>query len=305
MKEEIGLFLNHLALEQNLAEHTIVSYRHDLEQLAEFAQSLGIKSWREVNKTALIEYLALSGKLGLAPATMARRLSAVRGFFRFLVRERILAANPTQHLESPRLYRNLPVVLSLDEVESIMNAVDLESRFGLRDRAALEILYGSGLRISELINLTCNNLFLELEVAHLRVVGKGSKERLVPVGAEAVHWLRRYLEMERPLLANEQSQDYVILNRFGRQLSAMGMFNLVRKAVTRAGITKAVTPHTFRHSFASHLVDGGASLRAVQEMLGHADISTTQIYTQLNRSYLKSVHVEFHPRERKSRESRR
>ncbi len=304
MKEEIGLYLNFLALEHNLADHSVVSYRHDLEQLAEFAASLGIKSWREVNKSALIEFLSVSGKVGMAPATISRRLSALRGFFRFLVRERIVATNPTAYLESPRLFRNLPVVLAVDEVERIINAVDLETRFGLRDRAALEVLYGSGLRISELINLTCSNLFLELEVAHLRVIGKGSKERLVPLGGEAVHWLRQYLEIERPTLVNENSHDYVILNRFGKKISAMGMFNLVRKYVTRAGITKAVTPHTFRHSFASHLVDGGASLRAVQEMLGHADISTTQIYTQLNRSYLKSVHVEFHPRERKSREKR-
>jgi integrase/recombinase XerD len=227
----------------------------------------------------------------------------MRGFFRFLIRERIVVANPTLHIESPRLYRNLPVVLSLDEIERILSAVDVEARCGLRDRAVLEILYGSGLRVSELINLTCGNLFLE--VGHLRVHGKGGKERVVPVGDEAVHWVRRYLEEERPALANDQSHDILILNRFGRRFSSMGMFNLVRKYATAAGIDKAVTPHTFRHTFASHLVDGGASLRAVQEMLGHADISTTQIYTQLNRSYLKSVHVEFHPRERIHRENRR
>jgi len=182
----------------------------------------------------------------------------------------------------------------------VLSSVKLDGRNGLRDRAAMEIMYSSGLRISELIGLTTANLFLE--VGHLRVSGKGGKERIVPIGEEAVHYVRRYMEEERPALANDKSLDILILNRFGRKFSAMGMFNVVKKRVTEAGITKHVTPHTFRHSFASHLVDGGASLRAVQEMLGHADISTTQIYTQLNRSYLKSVHLEFHPRERKNRD---
>ncbi len=300
MRDEIDLFLNHIALEQNLKPNSIISYRHDLDQLAEFAGSLGIKSWHEFNKGAIITYLGHVGRIGLSATSIARRLSSLRGFFRFLVRERILSSNPSAHIESPRLYRNLPVVMSIDEVERILNAVKLDARNGLRDRAALEILYSSGLRLSELIGLTTANLFLE--VGHLRVSGKGGKERIVPIGEEAVHYIRRYLEEERPGLATENSQDVLILNRFGRKFSSMGMFNLVKKRVKEAGITKHVTPHTFRHSFASHLVDGGASLRAVQEMLGHADISTTQIYTQLNRSYLKSVHLEFHPRERKNRD---
>lgn len=300
MMEEIGLFLNHIALEQNLKPNSIISYQHDLEQLAEFAASLGIKSWREVNKGAIISYLGYAGRIGLSASSIARRMSSLRGFFRFLVRERVLSLNPSLHIESPRLYRNLPVVMSVDEVERILSSIKLDGRCGLRDRAALEILYSSGLRLSELIGLTTANLFLE--VGHLRVSGKGGKERIVPIGEEAVHFVRRYLEEERPALANENSQDILILNRFGRKFSSMGMFNLVRKRVKEAAITKHVTPHTFRHSFASHLVDGGASLRAVQEMLGHADISTTQIYTQLNRSYLKSVHLEFHPRERKHRD---
>lgn len=300
MREEIDLFLNHIALEQNLRPNSVISYRHDLEQLAEFAGSLGIKSWREFNKSAIVSYLGYANRLGLSAASIARRMSSLRGFFRFLIRERIISSNPSAHIESPRLYRNLPVVMSVDEVERILNTIKLEDRNGLRDRAALEILYSSGLRISELIGLTTANLFLE--VGHLRVVGKGGKERIVPIGEEAVHFVRRYLEEERPALANDHSQDVLILNRFGRKFSSMGMFNLIKKRVLESGITKHVTPHTFRHSFASHLVDGGASLRAVQEMLGHADISTTQIYTQLNRSYLKSVHLEFHPRERKHRD---
>lgn len=300
MLEEIDLYLNHIALEQNLKPNSIISYRNDLNQLAEFAGTLGIKSWQEFNKGAIISYLGYAGRIGLSAASIARRMSSLRGFFRFLVRERVVPLNPSLHIESPRLYRNLPVVMSVDEIERVLNIVRLDGRNGLRDRAAMEILYSSGLRISELIGLTTANLFLE--VGHLRVSGKGGKERIVPIGEEAIHYVRRYMLEERPALANDKSLDVLILNRFGRKFSSMGIFNLIKKRVTEAGITKHVTPHTFRHSFASHLVDGGASLRAVQEMLGHADISTTQIYTQLNRSYLKSVHLEFHPRERKNRD---
>jgi integrase/recombinase XerD len=298
MLEEVGLYLNYLALEQNLREKSIVSYRHDTEQLTKFIQSLGFKSWQEVNKSALIDYIAALSQIGLAPSSVSRHLSSLRGFFRFLVRERIIAANPAAHLQSPRLFRNLPVILSVAEIERIIEKIDLDSRFGLRDRAAIELLYGSGLRLSELIGLKCANLFLE--VGHLRVVGKGGKERIVPVGEEAVIYVRRYLEEKRSGLAKETSHDVLLLTRLGGEFSSMGMFKLIKKRVAAAGITKSVSPHTFRHSFASHLVDGGASLRAVQEMLGHADITTTQIYTQLNRSYLKSVHRECHPRERKS-----
>ena len=302
MQEEIGLFLNHIALEQNLKPNSVISYKNDLDQLAEFAATLGIKSWQEFSTQAIIAYLGYAGTLGLSAPSISRRMSSLRGFFRFLLRERIINANPAAHIESPRIYRSLPVVMSLEEIERILAAIDLKQKFGLRDRAALEVLYSSGLRISELINLTVANLFLE--VGHVRVTGKGGKERIVPIGEEAVDFVRRYLDEERPKIAKDDSHDVLILNRFGRKLSSMGMFNLVQKRVKAAGITKHVTPHTFRHSFASHLVDGGASLRAVQEMLGHADISTTQIYTQLDRSYLKSVHREFHPRERIHRDQR-
>ena len=297
MLEEVGLYLNYLALELNLKPNSIISYRHDTERLAKSLQEMGFKSWRDVPKNAIIEYVSGLSRLGLSPSSIARNLSSIRGLFKFLVRERILAANPAKHIPTPRLFRNLPVILSVIEIDKILEKIDLDERFGLRDRAVIELLYGSGLRISELINLTCSNLFFE--VGHLRVIGKGGKERLVPVGEEAVVYTRRYLEEERPSLALDQSHEILILNRFGRKFSSMGMFKLIRKRVIAAGITKPVTPHTFRHTFASHLIDGGAYLRAVQEMLGHADITTTQIYTQLNRSYLKSVHREFHPRERK------
>ncbi len=298
MMEEVGLFLNYLALEKNLREKSIIAYRHDTEQLAQFMQQLGFKHWSEVSRSAVIEYVATQSQLGLAPSSIARRMSSLRGFFRFLIRERIITGNPAAHIQSPRLFRNLPVILSVREIDRILTKIDLMERGGLRDRAILEVLYGSGLRLSEVINLKGSNLYLE--VGHLRVMGKGGKERLVPVGEEASDYVKRYLDEERPKYAGDSSHDVLFLNRFGKSFSSMGMSKLIRKRVMAAGIRKSVTPHTFRHSFASHLVDGGASLRAVQEMLGHADISTTQIYTQLDRSYLKSVHRECHPRERKT-----
>jgi integrase/recombinase XerD len=298
MMEEVGLFLNYLSLEKNLREKSIIAYRHDTEQLTQFMKQLGFKSWSEVSRSAVVEYVATQSQLGLAPSSIARRLSSLRGFFRFLLRERIITGNPAAHIQSPRLFRNLPVILSVREIDRILTKIDLKERGGLRDRAILELMYGSGLRLSEVINLKGSNLYLE--VGHLRVMGKGGKERLVPVGEEASDYVKRYLGEERPRYAGDTSHDVLFLNRFGKSFSSMGMFKLIRKRVIAAGISKPVTPHTFRHSFASHLVDGGASLRAVQEMLGHADISTTQIYTQLDRSYLKSVHREYHPRERKT-----
>lgn len=297
MQEALGLFLNYLSLELNLSENSSDAYRRDIEHFQEFLKTRGLGAWSDVKSTDLVDYLSLLSRLGLSPASVARHTSALRGFFKFLVRERLATRNPTARVQVPRLYRNLPQVLTVGEIDQIMNAIDLEGKFGLRDRAALEILYGSGLRISELIALECGNLFLEVE--QLRVIGKGGKERIVPVSQEAIRYINLYLKQERPLYVGPQSRDVLILSRFGAPLSRMGMFNMVRKRVQSAGIVKPVSPHTFRHSFASHLVDGGASLRAVQEMLGHADISTTTIYTQLSQSYLRSVHREFHPRERK------
>lgn len=303
MMEEVGLFMNYLGLEKNLREKSLVAYRHDTEQLAQFMQQLGFKRWSEVNRSAVVEYVTTQSQLGLSPASIARRMSSLRGFFRFLMRERIVSGNPAAHIQSPRLFRNLPVVLTVEEIDRIFDKIDLNDKNGLRDRAILELMYGSGLRLSEVVNLKNNNLFLE--VGHLRVLGKGGKERIVPVGEEASDIVKKYIELGRPGYVTDNSRDILFLNRFGGALSAMGIFRIVRKRVLAAGITKAVTPHTFRHTFASHLVDGGASLRAVQEMLGHADISTTQIYTQLDRSYLKSVHRECHPRERKLNGGRR
>lgn len=297
LEEAIGLFLNHLALERNLKESTIAAYKQDLERLRDYLKAAKVAGLQKIKAPDITGYFSLLTELGLAPSSISRQMSSLRGFFRFLARERLIDRNPARHLQSPRLYRNLPEILSISEIEQIINAIDSEAQFGRRDRAIFEMLYGSGLRISELIALETSHLFLEVE--QVRVVGKGGKERIVPVSRPAKKAVAAYLEMERPTLARDSSRDVLFLSRLGTPFTRMGMFKLVRRRVAAAGIAKSVSPHTFRHSFASHLVDGGASLRAVQEMLGHADISTTTIYTHVGQSYLKSVHREFHPRERR------
>ena len=297
MDEAIGLFLNYLALERNLKPNSIAAYRQDLERLRDFLKEQEITQSAALKPAEITAYFGLLTDLGLAPSSIARQMSSLRGFFRFLQRERILENNPARHLQTPRLYRNLPEILSVGEIEQIIGSIELEARFGRRDCAMIEMLYGSGLRISELIALQVSHLFLEVD--QVRIVGKGGRERVVPVSRPARQAVLDYLELERPNLVRESSHDALFLSRLGKPFSRMGMFKLVKRRVAAAGIVKHVSPHTFRHSFASHLIDGGASLRAVQEMLGHADISTTTIYTHVGQSYLKSVHREFHPRERR------
>ena len=225
---------------------------------------------------------------------MARNLTAVRVFHRFLQTEGITGGDPTEHLKPPRLGRKLPTVLNVFEVERLMAEPNTETALGIRDRAMLEVLYGAGLRVSELTDLVRSNLLFELEV--VRVVGKGSRERVVPIGSEAEAWTSRYLDEARAQLASLKSGDTVFLNWRGGRLSRMGVWKLLKRHARQAGIEKDVSPHTLRHSFATHLLEGGADLRAVQEMLGHADISTTQIYTHVDREYLREVHRTFHPR---------
>jgi integrase/recombinase XerD len=297
MDEAIGLFLNYLGLERNLRPNSIAAYRQDLERLRDFLKERAIAKPAALKPADITAYFGLLTDLGLAPSSIARQMSSLRGFFRFLLRERILESNPARHLQTPRLYRNLPEILSVGEIEQIIDSIDIEARFGRRDRAMIEMLYGSGLRISELIALQTSHLFLEVD--QVRIVGKGGRERVVPVSRPARRATLDYLELERPSFVRESSGDALFLSRLGKPFSRMGMFKLVKRRVAAAGISKHVSPHTFRHSFASHLIDGGASLRAVQEMLGHADISTTTIYTHVGQSYLKSVHREFHPRERR------
>ncbi len=288
-------FLNHIALEKGLADNTTLSYEVDLKRYLGFLDSRKIASVEAIDLHVIQDYTELLSKLGLSASSVARNYSSIRTFHKFLILENITSKNPTELLETPRLARKLPEVLTVNEVIEILESPDIETSDGVRDRAMLEVLYGAGLRVSELIGLKIEHVFFDEEL--LRVLGKGSKERIVPVGAEALVWTKRYIAITRPMVAKGlESKSQLFLNRFGKPFSRMGIYNIVRKYVDLSGISKRVYPHIFRHSFATHLLENGADLRAVQEMLGHSDISTTQIYTHVNRQYLREEYKTFHPR---------
>lgn len=287
-------FTEFLALEQGASPRTSEAYARDLARLAEFAATKGKGAPDLLAPTDLREFVYHLKDLGLAPSSIRRAVSAIHTYFKFAAGERIVARDPSTRLETPKRWRTLPEVLSADDVERLIAAVSLDDPLAFRDRALLELAYGAGLRVSEWIGITVQDLALEEGV--VRVFGKGSKERLVPVGRKAIGAVAMYLRELRPRLEKGEGKGRLFLNARGRPLSRMGAWGILRKYVTRAGLTTRVTPHTLRHSFATHLLEGGADLRAVQEMLGHADISTTQIYTHVDREYLRSVHRQYHPR---------
>jgi integrase/recombinase XerD len=287
-------FRDYLALEAGNSENTVEAYLRDLRRLGEFALSKGVHGPEQLSRGHLRDFVYLQKDLGLSPASIRRSTSAIRTYFAFLVGEGILAIDPSDRLESPTRWRTLPEVLSVAEIEALLAAPSQDHRLAWRDRALLELAYGAGLRVSELCNLGLTDLILTEQL--VRVFGKGSKERLVPLGRGVIGVVSVYLHQVRPELDRGASKGRVLLNARGEPLSRVGAWGIVRKAATAAGISKPVTPHTLRHSFATHLLEGGADLRAVQEMLGHADLSTTQIYTHVDREYLRSVHKQFHPR---------
>ncbi len=287
-------FMDYVHLEQGLAENTVSAYARDLDRYAAVLDARGVRTPVDVSQADVSALLQLLADLGLEASSVARNLTAVRMFHRFLQTEGVIEIDPTEHMKSPKLGRKLPAVLNIYEVERLMIEPDVETPLGLRDRALLEMLYGAGLRVSELTGLERSHLLFDLEV--VRVIGKGSRERIVPIGTEAVEWVNRYLTGARVDLSRPASGDTIFLNFRGGSMSRMGVWKILRRYVQDAGIRKTVSPHTMRHSFATHLLEGGADLRAVQEMLGHVDISTTQIYTHVDREYLKEVHRSFHPR---------
>ena len=288
-------YLSILKLEKNLAENTVRSYENDIKKFLEYTGEKGIEDISEINSSHISKYFDIQRKVGLGTTTAARYLSSLNGFFNFMLEHKYIESNPMEKIPSAKLSRNLPVVLSFYEVEKILNAPDTGEKLGLRDKAVLELIYSCGLRVSELINLKISDLFFNEEV--IRVLGKGSKERIVPVGSSAIKWVNTYLQSSRPFLGKEnKSGSIVFLNNRGTKLSRMGVWKIIARYAKEAGIEKEVHPHTFRHSFATHLLEGGADLRAVQEMLGHSDISTTQIYTHIDREYIKQMHKDFHPR---------
>ncbi len=287
-------FAEFLTLEQGSSARTDESYTRDLQRLSEWAVAHGAATPAALTAAHLREFVYHLKDLGLAPASIRRGVSAIRTWFKFLMAEGIVRSDPSERLETPRKWRTLPEVLTTVEVERLLGAIPIEEPLAFRDRAMLELAYGAGLRVGEWITLKVNDLMLDEGV--VRVFGKGGKERLVPVGGSATGAVAIYLRELRPRLERGQGAGILFLNARGAPLSRMGAWKILRKYVQLAGITKAVTPHTLRHSFATHLLEGGADLRSVQEMLGHADISTTQIYTHVDREYLRSVHRQYHPR---------
>ncbi len=288
-------YLSIISIEKNLSKNTIAAYKNDLTSLIRYLGDFGISDPSEIDYKHLLAFFKALNNIGIVSSSAARYYSSVKGFFIYLVKNNYIKSNPIEKLSSPKLKKSLPSVLSVREVDLILSQPDIENKLGLRDKAVLELLYACGTRVSELISLKSSDLYFSEEI--IRVFGKGSKERLIPVGSSAILWVNRYLVESRVLLQKKmKSENYVFLNNHGSKLSRMGVWKIVNRYSAEAGISKQIHPHTFRHSFATHLLEGGADLRAVQEMLGHVDISTTQIYTHIDREYIKQVHKDYHPR---------
>jgi len=292
----IKQFKNYLKLERSLSDNSIEAYIHDIIKLKQFIDMSNLTvSPLQVDSIHLQDFLEYINELGMTPHSQARVLSGIKAFYKYLMFEELIEKDPTSLIEGPKLGRKLPDTLSYHEIEDLLNAIDMSTPEGQRNRAMLEVLYSSGLRVSELVDLRLTNVYFD--IGFLRVVGKGNKERLVPVGKDALKHLKIYTEEVRVHVnIQDGHENFVFLNRRGKQLTRVMIFTIIKNLAKAIGMKKNVSPHTFRHSFATHLIEGGADLRAVQEMLGHESITTTEIYTHLDRDYLRQVIQEFHPR---------
>jgi len=289
MHQLIIEFLDHCSVERGLSEHTRMAYHNDLRQAVQYLEAHGVSSWQEVNRLSLTAFVRDLRERDLAPSSIARKVASLKSFFQFLVRDGLLERDPSAELERPKTARYLPRVLNQAEITRLV-----EQPVDLRDRAILELLYAGGFRVSELTRV--NVLDLDLEAGTVRCLGKGGKERIVPIGRAAVRAIEGYLSDLRPRLRPRQAERALFLNYAGRRLTRQGIWKVVKEAARDAGIQKDITPHTLRHTFATHLIENGADLRAVQEMLGHADISTTQLYTHLSKRRIKDVYRAAHRR---------
>jgi integrase/recombinase XerD len=295
MQELLTKYFNYLLIERGIAQNTLESYGRDLRRFVLFVHGeKRLANLNEVTPEVITEYLVRIRDEGLAANSMNRSLAALRGFYKYLLREKIIKENPLANIELAKVWMKLPDTVSKDEMTAILAQPGTQTVPAIRNTAMLELLYATGIRVSELINLTMNSL--NWQVGFVIVMGKGSKERIVPVGKVAYDCVRRYVDEVRPKLMQKKSTDVLFLNRFGRKFTRQGFWKIVVGYAKQAGLQKKVYPHTFRHSFASHLLEGGADLRTVQVMLGHSDISTTQIYTHITRERLKEVHEKYHPR---------
>ena len=289
-------YYSYLKLERSLSENSISAYLNDIKKLRDFIKLKKIDlEPNDIDIVIINDFLEYLNELGISSFSQARIVSGLKSFFKFLILEEKISKDPMDLIESPKFKRKLPEVLSLNDINILLNSIDLSTMEGVRNRAIIETLYSSGLRVSELVNLSIQNLFLD--IGFIKVIGKGSKERLVPIGRHAIKYINMYKNGYRHnKKINQGNEGFLFLNRYGRKLTREMIFLIIKKVSNKCLLNKNVSPHTFRHSFATHLIEGGADLRAVQEMLGHESITTTEIYTHLDREYLKQVIKEFHPR---------
>jgi integrase/recombinase XerD len=291
----INGFKAYIRLEKSLSTNSIDAYIRDVNKLAQYATLNDLPSCKEVTMEDVQLFLKYITQLGLSPRSQARILSGIKAFYKYLLLENEIKSDPTALIEAPKLGRKLPDTLSIEEIDTLINTIDRSTPEGERNKAILEVLYSCGLRVSELINLKISNIYFK--DAFIKIIGKGDKERLVPIGQQAIHYIYLYLNQVRihqPI--QPDFEDFVFLNRRGKSLTRVMIFTIIKRLAEKAGLQKAVSPHTFRHSFATHLIEGGADLRAIQEMLGHESITTTEIYTHLDRTFLKQTINDFHPR---------
>jgi len=295
MSIELRKFIHFITLEKGLSENTKESYKHDLETYGMFLSQSDVKSFSEAKSKNISAFLSHLNNLGLAASSRSRYLSSIRGLHKYLYAGGLAESDISEMMELPKSGRKLPDTLTVEQVDRILDQPDIKNKYGLRDKAILEIMYACGLRVSETLNIKKRDIIFDAEI--VRIFGKGSKERIVPIGNSAIKWIEEYINKARPQLVKlGKTSESLFLNSRGGKLSRMGIWKIVDKYVRAAEIDLNIHPHTFRHSFATHLLEGGADLRAVQEMLGHSDISTTQIYTHIDRDFLKEVHRTFHPR---------
>ncbi|MBS4191111.1 site-specific tyrosine recombinase XerD [Bacillus sp. FJAT-49705] len=296
MEDELKDFIHYLIVEKGLAKNTIMSYERDLKSYTKYLKNVeNMLSLNSVQRAQIIHFLGYLKDQGKSSKTLARHVASIRAFHQFLLREKSVDQDPSVHIESPQLERSLPKVLNMQEVETLLDSPKHTDHYGIRDKAMLELLYATGIRVSELIGLNMGDVHLTM--GFVRCVGKGNKERIIPIGKAAAKALDHYIKEGRSqFLSKKHHEDAFFLNHHGKRLTRQGFWKILKRLAREAGIEKELTPHTLRHSFATHLLENGADLRAVQEMLGHADISTTQIYTHVTKTRLKDVYTQFHPR---------
>ena len=289
-------FKSYLRLERGLSENTVEAYLNDVAKLFQYYEVINeMFIAKDIEDSHLYKFILWLNELGMLPSSQARVIAGLKSFFNFLMLEQLIETDPSERLESPKLSRKLPDVLNVNEINDLIAAIDASKPEGMRNKAIIEVLYGCGLRVTELTTLRISDLYAAQ--GYIKVTGKGNKERIVPIGETALQYLEIYLSQIRVHLSIKKgNEDFIFLNRLGTQLSRISVFTMIKALAAQIGLNKNISPHTFRHSFATHLIEGGADLRAVQEMLGHSSITTTEIYTHLDRDYLKGIIIEFHPR---------